>query len=315
MRYTEKEYNYEYDNMKDWLQNSAALIIVAPLRLFNEVSTKFIYLDRRLINKILNLAFVIDAVCTGLYAGVNYWLGSFDFLVGKVPLILQVVSLIIIAVFNLWYKMYDFVIYKQLEYLLPALSNGINEHSENDNIEDTKSMTDFDGEVKKQDYADFESSILTELKDLEIPDITPADSKVDISTLTSALADDNHINVEDVYLDEPNKETVAKSNNTTANIIELDDINDELMSLLNEDLLDDESVIEYQNKSEYEIKNLDLGVDNTNLETEMDDSTDPSKYVSEDGLFKFLNEIGAESMGDFDTFDTFTVPDNFDLVS
>lgn len=47
----------------------------------------------------------------------------------------------------------------------------------------------------------------------------------------------------------------------------------------------------------------------------MDDSTDPSKYVSEDSILRFLTDLGAESVGTADMLDGWKLPDGFDMTA
>ena len=65
-RYTEREYSEDIASFQDWVQHGAALLLAAPLRLVNEISTKVVYLDRKLIGKILNLAAIIAVISTAL---------------------------------------------------------------------------------------------------------------------------------------------------------------------------------------------------------------------------------------------------------
>ncbi len=309
MRYTEKEYDFEYGDMKEWLQNIAALFIVAPLRLFNEISTKIVYLNRSLIIKVLNLAVVLNLLFVGAAIGIKIWLGELNIWLGKVPIVLQLASLAIVIVINLWYRFYDFIIYQQLDKLLPLKkkSPAEEESIEEVSIEDnSKELNLFEEQTKNNTFAEFEDSLLTELTELSIPDVTPMQNTTDIDSIAAKLAE------EPLIIN--SSDSTTEEQVVTHNTIDLSEIDDTLLEILNEDLLDDSSAIEYQHIIETEIDNLAV-VDDTELEQEMDDSTDPSKYVSEEGLFKFLSTMGLDSFGSLDNFGNWETPESFNLTS
>ena len=180
MRYTEKEYDGDARNLKDWIQNSVGLFVVAPLRLINEISSKIVYLKRSLIIKILNLAVIINLVSLVLNGVISTWLGNFNIWLGKVPFVLQIASFIILLTINIWYRCYDFMIQRQLSALLPIVThNSIREESfteeKSDGVVDTENdKSDNIGEVshldkfnedKKSDFSDFDASLMQELAD------------------------------------------------------------------------------------------------------------------------------------------------------
>ena len=309
MRYTEKEYDFEYGDMKEWLQNIAALFIVAPLRLFNEISTKIVYLNRSLIIKILNLTVVLNLLFVGTAIGIKLWLGELNIWLGKIPIVLQLASLAIVLVINLWYRFYDFIIYQQLDKLLPLKKRLSTEPTsmEEISIEDNSKELDlFEEQTKVNTFAEFEDSLLTELTELSIPDVTPMQSTADIGSIAAKLAEEPLIINSSYNADEEQM--------VTHNTIDLSEIDDTLLEILNEDLLDDNSAFEYRHSIDTEIDNLSV-VDDTELEQEMDDSTDPSKYVSEEGLFKFLSTMGLDSFGSLDNFGSWETPESFNLTN
>lgn len=310
MRYTEKEYDFEYGDMKEWLQNIAALFIVAPLRLFNEISTKIVYLNRSLIIKILNLTVIINLLFVGTAIGINLWLGELNIWKGKIPIVLQLASLVVVIVINLWYRFYDFMIYQQLDKLLPLKHKPIpkTESMESAIINnDTEHLNLFEERNTVDSFAAFEDSLLTELTELDIPDVTPIQNTMDIGTIAAKLAEEPLVITNNI-------ETANATNSTVYNTIDLSEIDDTLLEILNEDLLEDETTFEYRHNIESEIDNLSV-VEDTELEKEMDDSTDPSKYVSEEGLFRFLSTMGLDSFGSLDNLSDWETPDSFELTN
>lgn len=321
MRYTEKDYNYEYGDMKDWLQNAATLVIVAPLRLVNEISCKVIYLERALISQILNLAVLIHVIFTSLFIGIHVILGTFSLYLGKVPVLLQLMSLAGLLLIDVWYHMYDFIIYKHLSALLPIAMDSFTEEDESSK---TSTAEVQEGTVQDADssmtFEKMEESILTELQGLHIPDVEPITPIADIGTITSKLADNSDdltdvqqmedvspsIRVEDIII-------TPKENN---DIIDLSQFSEDLRDIINEELLTDETTIDYQNQLGSELEQLSVldDVVEASLETEMEAATDPSKYVSEDALFMFLSDLGAEDMGAFSDITKCKIPDDFTLV-
>ena len=94
----------------------------------------------------------------------------------------------------------------------------------------------------------------------------------------------------------------------------MDDIDEELLSLLNEDLVADPELTSYRKEIETAVDDMDA-IDEGALQQEMDDSTDPSKYVSEDSILRFLTDLGAESVGTADMLDGWKLPDGFDMTA
>lgn len=311
MRYTEKEYDFEYTDMKAWLQNVAALFIVAPLRLFNEISTKIVYLNRSLIIKILNLTVILNLLFVSVAVGVNYWLGDLNIWLGKIPIVLQIASLIITIIINLWYRFYDFMIYQQLDKLLPLRKNTTakKDDLESSGISKSEDLNAFDNNQTKDNdsFEEFEDSLLTELTELNIPDIEPKATTMDVGSIAARLAE------EPLILNEHN-DTNSNVESKIINTIDLSEIDETLLDILNEDLLDDTTTIDYQHMVDSEVANL-TAVEDKELEQEMDDVTDPSKYVSEEGLFKFLSTIGLDSFGTLDSMDGWETPDSFNLTN
>lgn len=332
MRYTEKEYEKGYNGLKGWLSVLAALIIVAPLRLLNEISTKIVYLNRKLIQRILNLAAIIAGICTIADIVLSYVLTDVNLWIGKVPLVLQITCTIILVSVSFWFAFYDFVIYKHLSSLLPLDPSKINnekapvmETTEEQHVtNEVQSMDNFNS-IKTNSFANLEDDIFTELQNLDLPEMDPVVPSMDISELSDKLAATEYNDIGDVkgHIDasivtgSADITAVQKEEEDVTDGISLDNISaldDELFELLNEDLLDDETTVNFRHNLSEQVENLQA-ISDEDLKKDMDDSTDPSKYITEDSLFKYLKELGADNFGEFDMFGDYSPSDDFDLFS
>lgn len=128
MRYTEKEYKFEYGSMTEWFQDILGIICIAPLRLCNEISTKVVYLKKSIIERVLFVAVFIQIIVVMVTAIIERALGTVNLFTGKVPLLLQLIVLVILCVGAFVYKINELAIYSHLNALLPIV--GSNEFSQ-----------------------------------------------------------------------------------------------------------------------------------------------------------------------------------------
>lgn len=319
MRYTEKEYDYNYNNMKDWFQHFVALLLVAPLRLFNEISTKFIYLKRALISKVLNLSVILDAIVIVIYSAVQLWLKDFDIWKGKIPIILQIVSFIVLLCVDLWYHFYDFMIYKHLNELLPlATAVDMKDMQEfpDENLQSEANSQTLDRENNSMSsFEQFNDDILSELIDIDNLNLSNLDTDNDntgINDIVSELLQQQELPTETSTVP-GTAETFDSEKNNSDYGFDLQDIDKDILAMLNEDLVTDEDVITYKNTNEILINEMDT-IDSDSLKKEMDNSEDPSKYVPEDNLFMFLQDLGADSFGTIDSFTGWDTPEGLELI-
>lgn len=312
MRYTEKEYNFEYSSFTEWINNSIALVIVAPLRLINEISTKIIYLDKKIIIKVLNLAVFLSALCTAFAIVLEMWQGDFDLFVGKIPVILRIASVITLIIFDMWFQHSKFSVYDRLTQLIPTKSRTYTDVLEKgqENVSKGSAATS-----KPNSFEEFNDEILTELKASNIQEVEPQGefSLEELSNKLTSINDSFDLldGLENVELDLPfgdPAEPLPMQNNFGANEpideigADLDSLNFDIMSILNDEIVDDEEVIAYKNEAPLKVEELDIGFSEVELEEKMEKSTDPSKYVDEENLFRFLKDIGADSFGTVDMF-------------
>lgn len=277
MRYTEKEYKFEYGSMTEWLQDILGIICIAPLRLCNEISTKVVYLKKSIIERVLFVAVFIQIIVVMVTAIIERALGTVNLFTGKVPLLLQLIVLVILCVGAFVYKINELAIYSHLNALLPIV--GSNEFIQNiasptfvdvdkDTMHSAGSVTDdIASELDLGSLFDFETRT-------EIPDI-PVERSTDF--------------VEFVNLDDFN-------------------LDDETRQLVNEEIFTDENVIEFQTNNK-EIEKIVDSKDDSSVA--MDKATEESKYIPEQNLGIFLQKIGADS---FSSLENWEVPNDFSLL-
>lgn len=277
MRYTEKEYKFEYGSMTEWLQDILGIICIAPLRLCNEISTKVVYLKKSIIERVLFVAVFIQIIVVMITTIIERALGTVNLFTGKVPLLLQLIVLVILCVGAFVYKINELAIYSHLNALLPIV--GSNEFIQNiasptfvdvdkDTMHSAGSVTDdIASELDLGSLFDFETHT-------EIPDI-PVERSTDF--------------VEFVNLDDFN-------------------LDDETRQLVNEEIFTDENVIEFQTNNK-EIEKIVDSKDDSSVA--MDKATEESKYIPEQNLGIFLQKIGADS---FSSLENWEVPNDFSLL-
>lgn len=106
MRYTEKEYDFKFDSVYDFIRILFSTTFLAPFRFFNEMSKKIIFLGKKSVKEILNTAVIIAALLLAGEFGYQLLIGKISLLSGNVPLI--AVALALLGVFGLSFKVDDF---------------------------------------------------------------------------------------------------------------------------------------------------------------------------------------------------------------
>lgn len=187
MRYTEKE---NFENEKGILQKILCAV-TAPVRLCRELSTKFIFLKRSLIEKVLIIAvlFALSGIlidlCIAKLTGTIHW---FD---GRFPFICRVIGFGVIVILYLFYELHEFSIYKQIDKLV------MNHVMHKENVKDSGIAPELlfseDNELVKKDNR--------EHKDIEI-NLSLLDSGADEQTISidpSLFGDDNSISLDEMF--------------------------------------------------------------------------------------------------------------------
>ena len=235
-------------------------------------------------------------------------LGDSNVWLGKVPLALQIIVSGIMLCITVWFHLWDFTIYRKMEALRPVENLGKQE--ELPIVEEQQESNPAESEEKTEpvSFKDFDREFLESLEIPETPTVTPkSQEKMSIKDIADSLIKAS---------DSKNEKPVQSNPKATQGNFEtdLDDIDEELLSLLNEDLVTDPELTSYRKEIETAVDDMDA-IDEGALQQEMDDSTDPSKYVSEDSILRFLTDLGAESVGTADMLDGWKLPDGFDMTA
>lgn len=280
LRYTEKDYKFEYGSMTEWLQNIFGIVCIAPLRLCNEISTKIIYLKKSIIERILFVAVFIEIFVVIITTIVQRILGNVSLYAGKVPILLQLIVLAITGFGAFLFKINEFAIYNQLNALLPIVSGISMETSEFVDTREEHVIKTEAGNVLQQNH-----------------DTTSTNG--DFIDFDSLLDFDNSIT------------NVSNAEDYSSAFVDLSNftLDEELQAIVNKDLFDDEEVIEYQtNKSELtEIADM-----NNDTVLAMEQATEESRYIPEQNLGMFLQKIGADN---FSSLEDWEVPTDFSLLA
>ena len=144
MRFREKTINTGGENSKF---NEIVELIISPYSLVIEISKKFFFLPRDLIEKILLTTCIICLAQTVLSVLVRLYLGTFSLLEGKFPFVFQIGVLAVLVFLYIAYELADFSIYQNVDRLLPAtdkVSSDEFEQEANDFLEEMLGSLDFD---------------------------------------------------------------------------------------------------------------------------------------------------------------------------
>lgn len=120
MRYTEQEHKTEVNDVLDVVKTGFLAILSAPYRLVNEISSKIMFLERAVLEKLILTAILLD---TGflLWDCFYYFLaGKMNFVKGFLPLVPKVIVLLVLA--GLAY-----VVYKKFEFPYETVEREVEE--------------------------------------------------------------------------------------------------------------------------------------------------------------------------------------------
>lgn len=300
MRYTEQDNEIKFESFYDYVRNIIVLLIIGPLRLIKEVSTKVVFISREAIRKVLLSAVAIQIVLLALQIIINILLGiEFTILSGRVPIIVHVVSAVLLLTLNFAYSAYDFLIYQQLEKFLPAVTGVSLSDKDTQSDEVKEAVKEEPNDLQFDNFEDLDKIIRqTGGSNSNEPDLTELD--------TSFLESIESVSVEPVK-------------------VELKDILPEYKDLVNEELYENEDVFAFQNELEIALEDTETldkqyngPLNNSEIEQikdNMDKSREPSKYISEDNLKLFLNKIGMDNFGTIDDLSNWCTPKEFSLVT
>lgn len=314
MRYTERKFDTNFSSPYDFIRMVFVLIFIAPARLCFEISSKVIFLKKQQIMQILNVAFIIMLsiiVCTNFMLFIG---GSFSLTTSKFPLVMQLVALVLLTLLNFIFSTIDLVIYKQLDSLLPIitgveLNTSVGEDSTKSASSSSESSTVDTVEVNEETIE-------------ETPDEIKADilGDLNLSSLDSMQ--------KEAPMKEPVEEQVKEVNqevSTASKSKDLDLDSYDLESLLNESIADNDDIKSYQNSNEDIVNELlsagfstssNLSAEEIKtIENNLDESTNPSKYLDEAILNMFSGKINVDNFGTIETFNNWGIPSNFNMLT
>lgn len=314
MRYTEQDNSFKFESFYDYVRGAIVFTLIAPLRLIKEISTKVVYLSKDKLRKILFASCVIEffIMLLQIIVNVTFLQNEFSVLTGKVPIIVHLVSILILLMLAAWYNVHDFIIYKQLEKFLPIVT-GINVDKDNSDVSVSEDKGGISDAEKNQENLQFESfedldKILTEQMEQKLNDVTENISDSNPGDLLAELDDDFLSSLESVTIETPSPS-----------------IPDEQAVFVNSDIYENEDIFQFQNELDIKVSSTseDDVVYSGNLSSEekqsikdnMENSRDPSKYISEDNLKIFFNKIGVDNFGTIEDLSNWVTPKEFSLVS
>lgn len=312
MKYTEKKFDYDFSTLYSFIRMIFVLVLIAPARLINEISTKVIYLKRTQIEFYLRVTTIMCGICTLVCFLLQLYRGNLNFFKGKFPLILQLVAICILIGIYLFYTSYNFLLYQQLY----NLKDCIKFRTTNSNVATTEiSDTLSDNAEKSSEIKDASEITNTSFNlEEELRSIQP--NSASVLQIDEALFDSG-------MLIEPIESTLVPENIQIEPIEQ--QVQSEAFAKVNEDVLHNEDVINYQNRLEIELSHLEqsneLGFQGltadqlTEIYRNLDEATDPSKYLDDSILASFNEGMIEDSEEIFEDFQSWGVPAGFQLFA
>lgn len=98
MRYTEKKYDFYFDNFFDIIRVVFLFLFLSPFRLINEISKKVIYLGKELIEKILIGSIVMCSFLIVVSLIIQLFRNKLSILKGPIPIISGLICLLLLGV-------------------------------------------------------------------------------------------------------------------------------------------------------------------------------------------------------------------------
>lgn len=148
------------------VQTIVTLIILAPYRMIDTVSTRIIYLKKSQIMKMLLYSVVIACIITAINAGIMLYLDIFSLTAGKFPIASMLIGIAILIAAYFALGVIDFVAYSQLDALVLMNTDTNTELSEAEEAtelsEDSQSEDKHSETIKKDLSAEFSDSMKEE---------------------------------------------------------------------------------------------------------------------------------------------------------
>lgn len=284
MKFTENCIELKTDTPTDIIKGVLILTFTAPYRLITEVSSKVIFLGKEKIQKVLLFAILIAAyVLLGMLIGLKFE-GEFDLLSGRFPPIIVIAALVLLIVLYAIFAKFNFVIYDQFDQLFTKTLEYEDNEVEEANAEVESNKEDFE---QSSDVSQF---IVT-------ADEIERDRQEEIveSSVEDLLSDELHTS-------EAKTPEFTEEEKGVKQISEV--YNFEYSDIVNKLRNSDTAYNGFMSATKIQ-----------ELSDEMEDSVDPSKYINEELISMFLEEIENDVTQSIEDLDLTVIPSGFTCVS
>lgn len=320
MKFTEHSIDLSFDSALTAFKGIAILSLTAPYRLVTEISSKVIFLGKKNIQKIIATAVVMASLLTvAMFIG-NKFMGVTSILAGRFPIVLMLVGIGILVCMYVAFSAFNFVIYDQFNQLfqktLPAIED-TEEVTEQDSVPEDVDLSMF--VVNDQDAADEKVSaepvteVSSEAAPEAVPEITPESKEAEIP-VTELNAEQPVNTVEQDNSNDLNSLIDAVFDNMSAQP-EVSEETKQVMSQINEiKKAHDSGYVDLVTTLKNNVRTYNGFMDADQvleLNDAMEDSTDPSKYISEELITAFVNDIESLATHGLEDLDLAVIPSTF----
>jgi hypothetical protein len=221
-----------------------------------------------------------------------------------------------------WFAFSDIAAYSNLGKLIPILSNA--KHAPKVESDAAPVEDSSDAAPAESTTTPTESSEEVESPSSEsIDDILQS---IDLTDFSQGI--EGGLNAKDVMLDntkkEESKDITPEDLDALLEGLDLDEDTPD-KELINPSIYDNKDVIDYQNNNERIVADIDdkgfvgsngLSEEEINtIERNLDDSTDPSKYLDEAVLGLFEGKVAIDNFGTIEAFSDWGVPEGFNMLA
>ena len=276
MKFIEHCIEFKTDNPSELLKSVIVLTLTAPYRLVTEISSKIIFLGKDKIQKVL--LYAIGIACSILVAMLlgRQVMKETSWFTGRFPPVMVATAIVLLIILYFVFSSFNFVIYDQLDLLFSkTLSNSDSSESEEEIIEE---VTTEAGVEESDDISAFMAN--TE----EAMDGESAVEAVE----QSAVVDEKPEEI----VDNPALKQVNKDYNYHYS-----------------------DIVSTLRNSSSAYNGFMSSEDVQELSDSLNDVIDPSKYISEELISKFLSEVDSIAANNVEDLDLTIIPSGFRCVS
>ena len=276
MKFIEHCIEFKTDNPSELLKSVIVLTLTAPYRLVTEISSKIIFLGKDKIQKVL--LYAIGIACSILVAMLlgRQVMKETSWFTGRFPPVMVATAIVLLIILYFVFSSFNFVIYDQLDLLFSkTLSNSDSSESEEEIIEEVTTETSVE---ESDDISAFMAN--TE----EAMDGESAVEAVE----QSAVVDEKPEEI----VDNPALKQVNKDYNYHYS-----------------------DIVSTLRNSSSAYNGFMSSEDVQELSDSLNDVIDPSKYISEELISKFLSEVDSIAANNVEDLDLTIIPSGFRCVS